>query len=537
MPAPSFEISPDGQHVVVAASSKGVSMLWVSPVLTTASERGARTGLKRSLVSRHTQTMPFVLRVTVISLLLVFTAPAPGAAPRRNVLFIAADDLGNVLGRTRLAGLATPNLDRLAARGVFFERAYCQIPLCNPSRASVLTGLRPDTTSVFDLERHFRAQLPHVVTLPQLFRQHGAASARVGKLFHYGVPGDIGTDGLDDPPSWDRVVNPKGRDRTGEALITNPTPTRPISAALSWLAADGTDEEQTDGLIASEGVRLLERMQDSPFFVGVGFFRPHTPYVAPKRYFAANPLAQVHLPSGPANDRDDLPAAAIPHNIPLPHYGLPEPTLREALQAYRASVSFMDGQLGRVLDALDRLQLWERTIVVFWSDHGYHLGEHGLWQKRTLFDESARAPLIIAAPGTKGRGQATRAVVEFVDIYPTVAELAGLKPPRGLGGRSLRPLLDRPDRNWDHAAFTQILRPGKDEPVMGRAITTDRWRYIEWDEGRAGRELYDHTADPREFSNLANDPQHAPLLRKLRRQLDAAASGVAPPTPFNRSGL
>lgn len=477
------------------------------------------------------------MRPFIALLALLFTVDPAGAAPRFNVLFIAADDLGNVLGRTRPAGLATPNLDRLAARGVFFDRAYCQIPLCNPSRASLLTGLRPDTTGVFDLERHFRAQVPNAVTLPQLFRNAGAASQRVGKIFHYDVPKGIGTDGLDDPPSWERTVNPKGRDVLDEKLIINPTPEKPVSAALSWLAASGADEEQTDGLIATEAVRMLEALRDRPFFLGVGFFRPHTPFVAPEKYFVAHSPEQVTLARDSANDRDDIPIAAIPHNIPLPHYGLPEATLREALRAYYASVAFMDAQLGRVLDALDHRQLWDSTIVVFWSDHGYHLGEHGLWQKRTLFDESARAPLIIAAPGAKGRGQTSRAVVEFVDIYPTVAKLAGLKPPRGLAGRSLKPLLDRPDRKWDHAAYTQILRPGKDQPIMGRAITTDRWRYIEWDEGRAGRELYDHATDPREFTNRADDPRHARLIRDLRRQLDRHARGGAPATPFDRSRL
>lgn len=463
--------------------------------------------------------------------------PLVAAAPKLNLLFIAVDDLGNVLGRTRPAGLATPNLDRLAARGVFFKRAYCQIPLCNPSRASVLTGLRPDTTSVFDLERHFRAQVPEVVTLPQLFRRAGAVVQRVGKIYHYDVPNGIGTEGLDDPPSWERTVNPKGRDVFDEKLIINPTPQRPISAAMSWLAADGTDAEQTDGMIAREAVRMLEAMNGQPFFLGVGFFRPHTPYVAPKKYFAANPMDQVQLANVPANDRDDLPPAAIPHNIPVANYGLPEPTLREALQAYRASVSFVDAQVGVLLEALDRLQLWDRTIVVLWSDHGYHLGEHGLWQKRTLFDESARAPLIIAAPGAKGRGHTSPAVVEFVDVYPTVAELAGLRAPRGLAGRSLKPLLERPDREWDHAAFTQILRPGQAQPIMGRAITTARWRYIEWDEGRAGRELYDHAIDPQELTNVANDPQHAKLIRDLQRQLNRNVKGVPPAAPFNKARL
>ena len=472
-------------------------------------------------------------------IVLVLGEPVPAAeGTKPNVLFIAVDDLGNVLGRTRPSGLQTPHLDRLAARGVFFEQAYCQVPLCNPSRASVLTGRRPDQTTVWDLGRHFREQLPDVVTLPQLFRQDGWRTCRVGKIYHYNVPNGIGTNGLDDPPSWDEVVNPQGRDVLDEAAIINPTPQRPISAAMSWLAADGTDDEQTDGLIASEAIRLLEAQREQPFFLGVGFFRPHTPYVAPRRYFEMYPLESIALPAVPSQDRDDIPPAAIPHNIPVANYGLPPETLRGALQAYLASVSFVDAQIGRVLDAVDRLGLADRTIIVLWSDHGYHLGEHGLWQKRTLFDESARAPLLVAGPGVSARGAVCRRPVEFVDIYPTVADLAGVNVPAGLAGRSLRPLLQDPAREWDHPAFTQILRPGVDQPLMGRSVTSGEWRYIEWDEGRAGRELYHHRNDPREQSNLADDERYRERIAELRAAFEAAAiRGTAPATPFDRSRL
>ncbi len=349
-----------------------------------------------------TPFLPIVPRpVLALGLLILpwLTACQPHApAAKPNVLFIAADDLANVLGRTRPAGLRTPNLDRLAARGVFFERAYCQIPLCNPSRASLMTGLRPDTIGVFDLDLHFRTTTPNVVTLSQQFKNHGWVTQRVGKIYHYDVPHGIGTDGLDDPASWQHVVNPKGRDVTEESKITNPTPHKPVSAAMSWLAADGTDLEQTDGMIATEAIRLMEANRDRPFFLGVGFFRPHTPYVAPKSHFEAYPLDTLKLTEVPEGDRDDIPAAAIPHNIPLPDYGLPKSDLLKSLQAYYASVSLVDAQIGRLLDALDRLALSDHTIIVFWSDHGYHLGEHHLWQKRALFDESSRAPVIIALP-------------------------------------------------------------------------------------------------------------------------------------------
>ncbi len=463
---------------------------------------------------------------------------SPAAEPQPNVLFIAVDDLGCFLGSAGHPVVKTPHLDRLALTGVRFDRAYCQVPLCNPSRASVLTGLRPDVTGVFDLSRHFRQNLPDVVTLPQLFRRHGWFSARVGKIYHYDVPNGIGTAGLDDAPSWDLTVNPKGRDVADEALITNPTPGKPISAALSWLAADGTDEEQTDGMIATETIRLLETHQRRPFFIATGFFRPHTPFVAPKKYFDLYPLDRIQLPNTPAGDRDDIPPAAFAHNNTVPHYGLDELTCRKALQAYLACVSFVDAQIGRVLAALESLGLAGRTVIVIWGDNGYHVGEHGgIWQKRTLFEESAGAPLLIRAPGARGNGTACRAVVEFVDIYPTLAALAALPTPAVLGGRSLVPLLADPRHPWPHAAFTQILRPGDGRPVMGRTVRTERWRYTEWGGGTAGVELYDHSSDPSEITNLAARPEHAATQVRVRNLFSGHASSDVPPPLFDPKRL
>ncbi len=291
---------------------------------------------------------------------------------------------------------------------------------------------------------------------------------------------------------------------------------------------------------------MMKAQKDGPFFVAAGFFRPHTPYVAPKKYFDLHPLAGIRLPYSPEGDRDDIPAAAFAHNCPLPNYGLDELTLRKAVQAYYASVSFIDAQVGRLLDALDDLGLAEKTIVVLWSDHGYHLGEHGgIWQKRTLFEQAARAPLIVRAPGRKGNGTSSPRIVEFVDIYPTLVELAFGDIPENLtlSGRSFVPLLDDPIRSdWDHHAITQILRPGINgdgQPVMGRSIRTERWRYTDWAEGKAGEELYDHHSDPMEFHNLAIDPDAAAraVIQQLHPLLEKKASGKVPASPFEPARL
>lgn len=465
------------------------------------------------------------------------------AAERPNVLFIAVDDLAATLGCYGDVIAKTPNIDRLAASGVCFLNAYNQLPLCNPSRASVMTGLRPDTIKVYDLDRHFRDELPDVVTLPQAFQKSNYFVGRVGKIYHYNVPASIGTDGFDDPVSWQQTVNPFGRDKDEEHLVVNAEPHRKISAALSWLKADGTDGQQTDGMVATEAIRLMREQKDEPFFLAVGFFRPHTPYVAPKKYFNMYPLDLLRLPYAPENDRDDIPVAAFAHNCPIPNYNLPQPVLLNALQAYYACVSFVDAQVGRLLAALEDLELAENTVVVFWSDHGYHLGEHnGIWQKRTLFEQCALSPLIIRNPGAMGNGQSCRRIVEFVDIYPTIASLAGVHVPQGLEGRDLTPLLNAPTLTWDSAAVTQVLRPQDDRlktKIMGCSIRTERWRYTEWAEGTEGSELYDHAADPLEFENLAIAPGEAARLaiKQLRPLLRSRASGRIPAVPVNQSRL
>ena len=320
----------------------------------------------------------------------------------------------------------SPNIDRLAARGVRFDRAYTQFPLCSPSRVSLLTGLRPDTTRVHDLQTDFRTIVPDVVTLPQMFRRNGYFAARVGKIYHYGNPGQIGTSGLDDPASWEVVVNPRGIDRDEEGQVTNLTPTRQLGAALAYYASPAADDEHTDGKVATETIALLEKNKDRPFFIGAGFYRPHCPFIAPRKYFDLYPLEQIPAPA--SSPGSGAPAAAW-FTTP-PHWGVGEKGQREAIRAYYASISFLDANVGRILDALDRLRLTDNTIVVFISDHGYHLGEKGQWMKQTLFERSARAPLIVAGRECRRRAGRRRGWWSFSMSIPPWLIWRGSKRPR-----------------------------------------------------------------------------------------------------------
>lgn len=452
---------------------------------------------------------------------------ASRAADKLNVLFVVSDDLCNAMSCYGHPVVRTPNFDRFAARGVRFDRAYCQYPLCNPSRCSFMTGLRPDQTRVYENATNFRKNVPDAVSLPQTFRSAGYAVGRVGKLYHYGVPTQIGTDGLDDAASWEFKVNPRGRDKADEPRIFSLQPGQ-FGGTLSWLAADGTDAEQTDGIGAAEAVRILEEKKDKPFFLAVGFYRPHTPYVAPKKYFDMYPVDTIKLAEVPPNHRASAPAMAF-GSAKAEQDKMTDDQRRQAIQAYYASTTFMDAQFGTLLDALDRLKLTDKTIVVFFSDHGYHLGEHGLWQKMSLFENSARVPLLIVDPRAKAKGKASGRPVELVDLHPTLADLCGLPTPKVLTGRSLKPLLDDPNAAWDKVAMTQVQRgggnaKGKDKgkggnPTMGYSIRDERYRYTQWGDGSAGVQLYDLTADPNELTNLANDPAAKSVIERLKRSV------------------
>lgn len=465
------------------------------------------------------------LFLCVSALSLVVASKDARATEKLNVLFIAADDMNCDLGAYGHPLVQTPNLDRLRKMGVRFDSAYCQQPLCGPSRASIMTGLRPDTLDMHTLKHELRQKNPNVVTLGQLFRNQGYYSARAGKIYHYGNPSMIGTDGNDDPATWDDRFNPIGIDRSQQEKITRygtgQSKNKNLGISMAWWDPQSRDEEHTDGMVASKIVDLIKQKKDEPFFLAAGFFNPHCPYVAPRKYFDLYPLDKIGMPDLEAAKRDleDVPAIAIQRDMRnWPYYfkGVTVDQARKCKQAYFATLSFVDAQVGRLLDALEENQLMDNTVIVFWSDHGYFLGEKGLWYKRKAFERSARMPLIIAAPGLN-QGTHTTKPVELLDVYPTLADLCGLEPPANLEGQSLRPLLTDPiGKDWKKPAVTQIWHNRK---AWGYSMRTDRYRFTEWLEGRAGRELYDHSNDPNEITNLANDPQHAQRVAGLSSQL------------------
>ena len=448
------------------------------------------------------------------------THGAETTAKRLNVLFLIADDLNCDVGCYGAANVKTPNIDKLAARGVRFDHAYCQVPWCSPSRSSFMTGRRPNVTGVLmnplpdnPLSPNFREKIPQTVTMPQLFKKNGWYSSRVGKIYHYGVPADIGTSSLDDFPSWEMVVNPRGRDREEHNKIFSLIPGQ-FGTALSWLADDeGDDRDHTDGIGADQAINLLERFKREarPFFLAVGFYRPHTPFVGPKKYFDLYPTNAIPLPTLSADDHTRTPGPAY-ESAHAEQDSTTDDLRKKAIQGYHAVTTFMDAQMGRVVEALDRLGLSDNTIIVFTSDHGYHLGDHGLWQKQSLFERATRVPLIIAVPQTQNKGMVARSFAELLDIYPTLADLCGLKAPSYLEGVTLRPLLEKTDGEVRSHVVSQIYRKSGNH---GWAVRSGQWRYIEWGKRREDSQLFDEVADPAETKNLLTDPKHADTVAAL----------------------
>ncbi len=464
------------------------------------------------------------------------------AGRKRNVLFIPVDDLRPSLGCYGTSVVHSPNLDRLAASGTVFTRAYCQQAVCSPSRTSLMTGCRPDTTKVYDLHTHFRQTIPDVVALPEQFKAHGYHTQGLSKVYH---------GGLDDAQSWSvphwRPKRPGYASQAGRDLIKRLYKEareagkdlknwRNRPRGMPWEAPDVADNELADGATADQAIADLNKIKDRPFFLAVGFLKPHLPFVAPKKYWDLYDPDKIELADNPFAPQDAPHYALSNWGELRQYYGMPkkgpvtDEQARKLIHGYYACTSYTDAQIGRLLDELERLGLRDNTIVIVWGDHGWQLGDHGMWCKHTNYETSVWSPLIISVPGQKPAK--CDALVEFVDIYPSLCELCGVPLPETLEGTSFAPLIADPNRPWKRAAFSQYPRsiPGQGR-AMGYSMRTDRYRFTEW---RALKtdfreyELYDHQVDPKENVNIAQRPENAELVAKLTQQLHEGWKAALP---------
>jgi iduronate 2-sulfatase len=451
-------------------------------------------------------------------------SPCRATEPRLNVLFIAVDDLRPMLGCYGDTTVQSPCIDAFAATATRFERAYCQFALCNPSRASLLAGRRPETLGVFTLAKFVRDGNPDVVTLPEHFKNHGYETRSYGKIFHV-TNGNHGDDASWSVPAWPERKRVAAKPGDPNAPVDETSDHSDDDPAV---IVEGPVDGLADVKIADRAVAALRELRDRPFFLAVGFHKPHLPFVAPKadwdRYDpAALPLpANRTLPSGaPAFASND--AAELRRYKGIPQQGPPvtDAEARHLIHGYHACVSYVDAQLGRVLAELDAAGLADSTVVVLWSDHGYHLGEQGTWTKRTTWEMATRVPLVIRCPNRGTTGASVASIVELLDIYPTLVDLCGLPLPPKLEGRSLAPLLDEPGRDWPHAARSLIAKQAADlgGAIRGRAVRTPRYRWVEWTGQplpEAVHELYDHDVDPAETRNIADTPAGRAVIAELR---------------------
>ncbi|MBZ2187265.1 MAG: sulfatase [Bryobacter sp.] len=475
-------------------------------------------------------------------LLSTLLAPSLLASPRvRNVLLIAIDDMRPELGCYGARHVHSPNIDALARRGTVFTHAYCQQAVCSPSRTSLLTGLRPDTTKIYDLQHHFRGTVPDAVTLPQLFKQNGFTTAGFGKLFH---------GGLDDNPSWSipwwgpnqqaAWNSPEARTRAQrleQRLKENnwtipPTSSPAGSRGPSWEASSQSDDQLPDGRTLNQAIAALPTLKQNPFFLGVGFAKPHLPFIAPSQYFDLYPLNKIEMPDYPEPPSGAPPFAGT-NSGELRYYGdigngkISSEKARELVRAYYACISYTDALIGRLLTALDREGLRDSTMVVLFGDHGWQLNNHGLWNKHTNYEKATRSLLIASLPGQRSPGKPCHSLVEFIDIYPSMASAAGLTPPAACQGASFLPQLDNPKSPGKPAAFSQYPRTHEGQRLMGYSLRDARFRYTEWRKRGStdvvARELYDYQSDPNESRNHAADPAHLDRIKKM----SAAISQIA----------
>jgi iduronate 2-sulfatase len=454
-----------------------------------------------------------ILTLSVVCCDLVFA----GSSARPNVLFIVADDLNVDLACYGHPQVKTPNLDKLRAQGMVFDRAYSQYPLCNPSRNSFLSGLYPGTSGNLSNGRHLRETAPDVVTLPQLFKANGYRTISSGKVFHHEDPGswsaisNLRTGGVLPEGEEYRFYFPPFKDENktegeGRLIVDKTVPW------FQWRSVTNGSEFLVDGRIARATINRLDEVAAAgePFFLAAGFSRPHDPYFAPKRFFELYPLDSLELPVAPA-DASPIPDHAFYSVFKKAFDSMNEQDKREAMRAYYAGISFMDDQLGLVLDHAEEKGLLKNTIIVFMGDHGYQVGEKNYWNKGLLFERSTRAPLIVSTPGMKTAGVTCERIVEFVDIYPTLTDLCGLENPEGLDGISLVPMLGNPLAPRREIAYSYCN--------ADRSVRDPRFRYIVWKRG--GHALYDHSKDAEEHYNLADNPEYAPVVKRMQSLIAA----------------
>ncbi len=486
-----------------------------------------------------------LLCLAAVSCLALMRAKAAELPAKPNILFIAVDDLRPELGCYGNTVVRSPNIDRLAQAGTVFQRAYCQQALCSPSRSSLMTGTRPDTTKVWDLGTHFRKALPAVVTLPQLFKDNGYQTRSFGKIYHLG---------FDDPQSWSvpSVFPSAAHSASPGSADPDAKATKAERRGPPFASPDCADSALHDGELADLALGALRELktQSQPFFLAVGFIRPHLPFIAPKKYWDLYDPAKIALAPNPFRAKDAPEYSVVGIGEVRSYAGvpagpvLPDDYARQLKHGYYAAISYVDAQIGRLLDELDRLGLRENTIIVLWGDHGWKLGEHAAWAKHSNVENDTRVPLIFSVPGLTQEARKTEALVELVDVYPTLAELAHLPLPGHLEGSSFKSQLLDPQQTGKTAAFSQYPRKVGPKRLMGYSMRTDRYRLTRWvdaaDHDKLDAvELYDHQSDPQENTNLANLPENKALVGTLTKQQEAGWQGAraqaAPPKAAART--
>ncbi|MGA2497092.1 MAG: sulfatase [Tepidisphaeraceae bacterium] len=448
---------------------------------------------------------------------------------KRNVILIVSDDLTDTLGCYGNKVVKTPEMDRLARHGVVFRHNYCQLAICNPSRASMMSGLTPEACGVLGQGQNYQPGPNDPPFLHRLYQSNGWETIHISKVFHGTHTLDMqkinpsrANLGTDDPGGWNRSIDHRPQAEPAKTTTRKVHADSELGELREWKGLEDKPNALYDFVATAEAVKQLDELAGTrkPFFLAIGYHKPHLPWFVPQKYFDLYRLEDIVLPQEPDGHAASIPPYARNNSTnDLPR---DEKEFRESIRAYYACTSCVDDQVGKLLDTLDRLKLWDTTTVVLVGDNGFHLGEHGLWGKRTLFEESAAVPLIIAGAGVEKQGTVCQRTVETLDIYPTVADLCGLPLHPKLMGKSLVPLLKDPDAPWDRPAYTVVMK----EKLWGRSIRTERYRYTEWDDGKVGVELYDHETDPGEYHNIAADPKMADAIKVLKAQLESRKAPI-----------